>query len=330
MRKLMPTMLVVVALIIVAACSNSATNLTGKDWHLSAITEKTPAFQGVVPPADQSKYTITFKTDGTFIATADCNSASGTYTTSGSSGLTIVVGPSTRVYCPDGSFADLFVHALGNAASYAIANDALTITLKDGGTLTFVAATAPAASESAAASSAAVTASPTPTATARPTAGPTATPAPTPKPTATQGTGASAQPTPTPTAQPTPTPTAQPSPGADLIGKTWRLTTITEKNPAFQGVVPTADQDKYTITFSAGGTFAATADCNQVAGTWTATSSGGLTITLGPSTAVGCEDGSLADLYVLGLSNAASYAVVGDQLTITLHDQGTLVYKQKV
>jgi heat shock protein HslJ len=107
----------------------------------------------------------------------------------------------------------------------------------------------------------------------------------------------------------------------------WHLTAITEQNPAFQGVVPPADQDKYTIEFHSDGTFGAQADCNQVRGTWTATSSGGLTLALGPSTLVLCADGSLSDLYILGLGNTASYVVASSALTITLHDNGTLVYR---
>ena len=91
--------------------------------------------------------------------------------------------------------------------------------------------------------------------------------------------------------------------------------------------MPPADQVKYTITFAADGTFSAQADCNQVLGTYTTTSSGGLTITPGPSTIVACEEGSYSDLYVLGLTNAASYAIASNQLTITLQDGGTLVYQ---
>ena len=34
----------------------------------------------------------------------------------------------------------------------------------------------------------------------------------------------------------------------------------------------------------------------------------------------------MSDLYILGLGNAASYAVANGTLTITLQDQGTLVY----
>ncbi len=151
MRTLTQVLLIVVATVSAAACSSGdASALTGKDWHLTAITEKTPAYQGVVPAAEQSRYTVTFNTDGTFSAKADCNQVLGTYTTSGSK-LTMTLGPSTLVACPEGSFGDLFAHALSNAATYKVADDKLTITLTDEGTLTFTSATGPAPSESAAA-----------------------------------------------------------------------------------------------------------------------------------------------------------------------------------
>jgi heat shock protein HslJ len=331
MRKHLLIAVAVIVALSFAACSSGSGNLTGKDWQLTAITEKVPAFQGVVPAADQARYTITFNTDGTFSGTADCNAISGTYKTSGSS-LTITMGASTRVACPEGSFGDLFAHALANAVSYAIANDQLTITLKDGGTLTFVvgaaaASGAPATSPPAQASS---TAAPTPQPTASPTARPTAQP--TARPTAAPTTRPSSAPTSAPTPAPTPAPTAAPTaaptptPGSGLTGKTWQLTAMTEKVPAFQGVVPADQQANYTITFGTDGTFQAKADCNQVAGTYTTTPSGGLSIVLGPTTTVACADGSLSDLYILGLGNASSYAIANNQLTITLADQGTLVF----
>jgi heat shock protein HslJ len=120
-----------------ASASSGGANLTGKTWMLTAITEKVPAFQGVVPDADQANYTIEFKSDGSFNAKADCNQLSGTYTTTPEGGLTIVLGPSTLAACPETSLAPQYVAGLGNAASYAIANDQLTITLKDEGTLVF-------------------------------------------------------------------------------------------------------------------------------------------------------------------------------------------------
>jgi heat shock protein HslJ len=133
---------------IVAACSSSGSSgstpsaaagagLTGKTWHLTAITEKVPAFQGVVPTAEQAKYTIQFMSDGTFSAKADCNQLSGTYKTSGTDGLTIESGPMTMAMCPEGSLSVQYVDSLEKAKTYAIANDQLTITLSDEGTLVF-------------------------------------------------------------------------------------------------------------------------------------------------------------------------------------------------
>ena len=56
MRRFLSLAIVIAATTILAACSaGGATALTGKDWQLTAITEKVPAFQGVVPAADQSE-----------------------------------------------------------------------------------------------------------------------------------------------------------------------------------------------------------------------------------------------------------------------------------
>ena len=121
---------------IVAACGGGS-GLTGKTWQLTAITEKVPAFQGVVPAADQQNYTITFEPNGNFTAKADCNQLAGSYTTTGSGGLTMALGPMTLVACPEGSLADQYVAALGKSESYVVANGQLTITTTDGGTLTF-------------------------------------------------------------------------------------------------------------------------------------------------------------------------------------------------
>ena len=63
MRKITCFALAIAATLIVGAC-NSGGGLTGKTWQLTAITEVVPAFQGVVPEADQTNYTITFNTDG--------------------------------------------------------------------------------------------------------------------------------------------------------------------------------------------------------------------------------------------------------------------------
>jgi heat shock protein HslJ len=182
--------------------------------------------------------------------------------------------------------------------------------------MTFVEAKAATAAPAA---SAAPTAKPTGAPTAKPTAAPTAKP--------------TAAPTAKPTAAPTTAPgaTPAPSPVTGLIGKAWQLTAITEKVPAFQGVIPDAQQANYTIEFKTDGTFSAKADCNTLSGTFTTadptTASGDLTLVLGPATLAACADGSYSDLYIVALSNTASYAIANSQLTITLKDQGTLTYK---
>ena len=136
MRKITLFALAVAATLIVGAC-NSGGGLTGKTWQLTAITEVVPAFQGVVPEADQANYTITFNTDGSFDSKADCNQLSGTYTTTGTGGITIELGPMTMAMCPEESMSNQFVAALANAETYAIADSQLTLTDATGGTLVF-------------------------------------------------------------------------------------------------------------------------------------------------------------------------------------------------
>jgi heat shock protein HslJ len=94
-----------------------------------------------------------------------------------------------------------------------------------------------------------------------------------------------------------------------------------------EGEIPETERSKYTITFAEAGAFSATADCNTVTGTWTATTDGGLAIVPDPSSIVACPEGSYGDLYILALTNSASYVVATEGLTITLKDGGTLVYE---
>ena len=113
--------------------------LTGKTWQLAAISGQTPAFQGVFPPEEQALYTVAFAADGTLAAKADCNAVAGTYELSGNDGITIALGASTLVACPDGSYGTIFAHELGNVTTWAVAGGELTLTTADGGTGTFVA-----------------------------------------------------------------------------------------------------------------------------------------------------------------------------------------------
>ena len=116
-----------------------------------------------------------------------------------------------------------------------------------------------------------------------------------------------------------------PLPGrAGLTGKTWKWTASTTTVPASQNVVP--DPENYTIEFKSDGTFSAKADCNQLAGTYTTTSSGGLTIVPGPMTLALCPEGSMDTLYVAGLAATQSYTIANNQLTTKQADEATMTF----
>ena len=123
----------------VAACSSSAEKLTGPTWQLSSVTEKVPAFQGVVPPEEQSRYNTTFNEDGTAAIKADCNNVVATYTTE-ETNISIVPGPSTLAACPDDSLADKFVAGLSSATTYNVRPSGLTLYILNEGQLELVAA----------------------------------------------------------------------------------------------------------------------------------------------------------------------------------------------
>ena len=129
--------LVVVLVSVLGACSSSSSGLTGKTWTLSAVTQDVPAFQGVIPPGDQGKYTITFNDDSTFDAKADCNQVSGGYRTGANGSMSIQPGPSTMAFCPAPSLGQAYTSALGLTTSYEIASGTLSLTLTGGGKLQF-------------------------------------------------------------------------------------------------------------------------------------------------------------------------------------------------
>lgn len=117
---------------------------------------------------------------------------------------------------------------------------------------------------------------------------------------------------------------SSPSASADALVGTWQWTASTETVPASQAVVP--DPENYTITFNADGTFSGKADCNQIAGTYTADGSK-LALVLGPSTLAFCGEASQDATYLAYLDEIATYAISGDQLTATfIDDTGTMTF----
>jgi heat shock protein HslJ len=342
-RRTIPVVGVLIALLLAAcgASTNTGEDLLGKTWNLGAASDTDPVFTVAVPADQQALYTITFNSDNTFAAQADCNQTTGAWQTPRRAGLTITPGASTMAFCGPESYGELYVHMLSRADTYEVKNDQLTINLTRGGKLTFVigaAATAGPAATSEATQVAEATPKPTKEPTAKPTKEPTATPKPTkeptasPKPTKEPTAKPTKAPTPKPTKAPTPKPSASPTsaPANGLLGKTWQMTAITITDPDLDVEIPAAEQAAYTVTFAKDGTFTAQADCNTINGTYKTgdptTSSGNLTLTPGPSTTVACPDGSLGDLFAIGLARIESYSIAKGVLTTAVPD-GALLFK---
>ncbi len=112
--------------------------------------------------------------------------------------------------------------------------------------------------------------------------------------------------------------------GSGLVGPTWRVTAVVMTSPAWQGVVPTADSLRYTISFANDGTAAIKADCNQVTAKYTATPGGSITITPGPTTLVACPPDSMGTQFVAALSSVTTYSVNGDSLTLRQPDNSRM------
>ncbi|MEZ4769238.1 MAG: META domain-containing protein [Caldilineales bacterium] len=113
--------------------------------------------------------------------------------------------------------------------------------------------------------------------------------------------------------------TDAPATEEELTATPWQWTGLTGTAPASQSVVP--NPQNYTLTFADDGTLAITADCNQVAGTYTLDGES-LTIELGPSTMAFCGEQSQDQLY-LGLLSRVSGALVTEtgDLRLVLADE---------
>jgi heat shock protein HslJ len=140
LRTLLIGLLIAAASLLGACASEEGGDITGTTWRLVSLETQTPQFSAIVPAAAMVNYTIEFNDDGTFSAKADCNQVSGDYTIQGEGVLTITPGASTMAECGEQSLSAEYVAALGQAGSFTIAENQLTITLLDDGTLTFTSA----------------------------------------------------------------------------------------------------------------------------------------------------------------------------------------------
>jgi heat shock protein HslJ len=93
-------------------------DLSGTTLNLSAVL--IGGTQESKSPAEGSTYNVTFNADGTMNIVADCNTVMANYTTGDAGAITIELGASTRVACPEGSIADDFLNVLGQASTVTV------------------------------------------------------------------------------------------------------------------------------------------------------------------------------------------------------------------
>lgn len=125
-------------LVLLPACVGGTTGLVGPTWEWTNLTENAPLAHSEV--GDPERYTLTLADDGTFQVRADCNAVAGTFVTDGDE-ITLSLGPSTLVACPEGSEGDRFVSLLHTVSTFSVDGDALLLDLADrAGTMTFEAA----------------------------------------------------------------------------------------------------------------------------------------------------------------------------------------------
>jgi heat shock protein HslJ len=88
--------------------------------------------------ADPDEYSLQLLANGSANMKADCNTASGTYSLSGSN-LQVDVLTSTKVACPEGSYSDQFLNYLDSSVSFNLNNNnnRLNLTLADGSVMRF-------------------------------------------------------------------------------------------------------------------------------------------------------------------------------------------------
>ncbi|HEX6691718.1 MAG TPA: META domain-containing protein [Burkholderiales bacterium] len=126
--------------LIAAGCAQAPSRpagegLVGPVWQLVRFTG---GDDRVLTPVDRRSYTLQFGADGRVSARIDCNRGSGTYKTTGTSGLEFGQMAITRAMCPPGSMHDHVVRQLPHIKSFVIKDGRLYLSLMaDGGTYEF-------------------------------------------------------------------------------------------------------------------------------------------------------------------------------------------------
>jgi D-alanyl-D-alanine carboxypeptidase len=109
------------------------------DWEWVGFSDPTNGPQTISEP---EKYVLSLQAEGQVLVKADCKQAQGQFTADQGT-LTIELGPTTAIFCGEGSRSEDFLKYLSMAATYQVEEDQLLIGLKaDSGSMTFQRATA--------------------------------------------------------------------------------------------------------------------------------------------------------------------------------------------
>lgn len=116
-------------------------SLSGTAWRVVRFEGGDGA---VLTPSDPDLFTLTFGADGQAAIRADCNRGTGTWTASGSSGLTFGPVASTLALCAQPSIGDRYLRDFEYMRSYVLRDGKLHISLMaDGGIWEFEPMAAP-------------------------------------------------------------------------------------------------------------------------------------------------------------------------------------------
>lgn len=109
--------------------------LAGTAWRLVEIVSMDDR---VYAPDDRSRYTLAFDADGTVRIRADCNSATGSWTSESAGQLQFGQIAATRALCPPGSLHDRYMAQFAWIRSYVLKDGHLFLaTMADGSIIEF-------------------------------------------------------------------------------------------------------------------------------------------------------------------------------------------------
>ena len=117
------------------ACAEADSQLEGTAWRLMKITSMDDA---VSIPDQPANYTLSFEAEGRFVIEADCNQASGNWSSGPAGQLMFSAMATTRALCPPGSLSESYLAQFEWVRSYTKSDGHLFLaTMADGSIIEF-------------------------------------------------------------------------------------------------------------------------------------------------------------------------------------------------